>query len=91
MIEFDPRQFVWQIVSGICVQAVGLLVLALSWIDRLFDEFVINLGFNKVSEAFRESARYLSRFQNGQVHRYLRLLGLSITVLAFFFLWGCRR
>jgi NADH-quinone oxidoreductase subunit L len=80
-------RFVW----GGIVQVVSLLVLALSWIDRLFDEFVINLGFNKGSETFRESARFLSRFQNGQVHRYLRLLGLSITVLGFFFLWGCRR
>ena len=79
-------RFVW----GGLVSLIAWLVLGLSWIDRLIDEFIINLGFNKGSESFRESARYLSRFQNGRVQRYLRVLGLALTMLAFFFLWGCR-
>jgi hypothetical protein len=69
---------------------VSIVVLALAWMDRLIDEFLINLGFNEGSETVRRSARYLSFFQNGQVQRYLRVLGLSISLLAFFFLWGCR-
>jgi len=72
------------------VRIISLIVLGLSLLDRLIDDLLINLGFNEGSESLRRSARYLSRFQNGQVHRYLRVLGLSITVLAFFFLWGCR-
>src|SRR5204862_3904850 len=79
-------RFLW----GGVVRAVSLVVLTLSWVERLADEFLINLGFNQGSESLRRSARYLSRFQNGQVHRYLRVLGLSLSVLAFFFLWGCR-
>jgi NADH-quinone oxidoreductase subunit L len=79
-------RFVW----GGVVRAVSYLVIGLSWIDRLIDEFLINLGFNQGSETVRRSARYLSLFQNGQVQRYLRVLAVSISVLAFFFLWGCR-
>jgi len=92
LTAFLSRAADWldRVIWGGIVQAVAGIVLVLSWIDRLFDEFVINFGFNKGSESFRESARYLSYFQNGRVQRYLRVLGLSITVLAFFFLWGCR-
>jgi NADH-quinone oxidoreductase subunit L len=79
-------RFVW----GGLVRAVTYVVLGLSWLDRLIDEFLINLGFDQGSESVRRSARYLSLFQNGQVQRYLRVLALSICVLAFFFLWGCR-
>jgi len=92
LVSFLSRAADWfdRVVWGGIVRLVVWLVLGLSWIDRLIDEFIINLGFNKGSESFRESARYLSRFQNGRVQRYLRVLGLVLTVLAFFFLWGCR-
>ncbi len=80
-----------RIVWGGIVAIVGWLVVVLSWVDRLIDELVINFGFKQGSEIFRGAARYLSRFQNGRIHRYLRVLGLSMIVLALFLLWGCRR
>lgn len=80
-------RFVW----GGIVLAVSYLVLALAWVDRLIDEFVINLGFNQSAESVRRLARFLSLFQNGNVHRYLRVLAISLTILGLFFLWGCAR
>lgn len=72
------------------VQLVSYLVLGLSWLNRLVDEFIVNLGFDKGCNALRISARILSFLQNGQVQRYLRVIGLALVVFALIFIWGCR-
>lgn len=72
------------------VQTVSVAVIALSWINRLVDEFVVNLGFDKGCDSLRGSGRWLSRFQNGQVQRYLRIIGLALVVLVLVFVWGGR-
>jgi NADH-quinone oxidoreductase subunit L len=69
---------------------VSLLALGLSWLDRLFDEFVVNPGFDRGCGSLRRSGRLLSVWQNGQVQRYLRVIGLAVAVLALAFIWGCR-
>jgi NADH-quinone oxidoreductase subunit L len=79
-------EFIW----GGLVQAVSYLTLGLSWLNRLVDEFVVNLGFDKGCGSLRSSGRILSLFQNGQVQRYLRVLGLALTILALLFIWGCK-
>jgi len=71
------------------VTAVSSTVLALSWVNRLIDEFVVNLGFDQGCGGLRRSARLLSLWQNGQVQRYLRILALALTLLALIFIWGC--
>ncbi len=80
-------RFVW---NGL-VRAVAYLVLGLSWLDRLVDEFVVNLGFDKGCGSLRTGGRLLSLWQNGQVQRYLRALGLGLAILVLIFIWGCRR
>jgi NADH-quinone oxidoreductase subunit L len=62
------------------VQGVALLVLMLSWLNRLVDEFVVNLGFDKGCELLRRSGGRLSWLQNGRVQRYLRVVGLALAV-----------
>jgi NADH-quinone oxidoreductase subunit L len=76
------------VVDGL-VQAVSLLVLAVSWVNRLIDEFVVNLGFDKGCDSLRSSGRWLSLFQNGQVQRYLRVIGLAMFLFGLVFIWGC--
>ncbi len=71
------------------VTAVSYAVLALSWLSRLVDEFVVNLGFDQGCGGLRLGARRLSLWQNGQVQRYLRVLALGLTLLALIFIWGC--
>ena len=72
------------------VTAVSYLVLGLSWLNRLIDEFVVNLGFDQSCRGMRLSARFLSVWQNGQVQRYLRVMALALTVFTLIFIWGCR-
>jgi NADH-quinone oxidoreductase subunit L len=79
--------FVWQ---G-AVMAVSYLVLGLAWVNRLIDEFVVNLGFDQGCGGFRLGARVLSFWQNGQVQRYLRFMGLAAAGLAALLIWGWRK
>ena len=79
-------EVVWENV----VRAVSLLAVVLSWLNRFVDEFVVNLGFDKGCGGFRSGARLLSLWQNGQVQRYLRVIGLALVLLGVIFIWGCR-
>jgi len=76
-------------VWGGLVVAVSFLVLALSWLNRLVDEFVVNLGFDKGCGSLHLSGRLLSFWQNGQVQRYLRVIALALTAFTLILLWGC--
>jgi NADH-quinone oxidoreductase subunit L len=78
------------VVWGGLVQAVSLLTVWLSWLNRLIDEFVVNFGFDKGCGSLRNSGGFLSRFQNGQVQRYMRVIGLALAILALIFIWGCK-
>jgi NADH-quinone oxidoreductase subunit L len=70
------------------VQAVSLVTVGVSWLNRLLDEFVVNLGFDRSCGGLRNSAQWLSLWQNGQVQRYLRVIGLALVVLAVILMWG---
>lgn len=61
--------------------------IGLSWMSRLFDECVINLGFDLGCNSVRGGGGWLSLIQNGQVQRYLALLGLALSVLVLGLLW----
>jgi NADH-quinone oxidoreductase subunit L len=78
------------VIGGI-VRLITWVALAFAWFDRLFDEFVINVGFDKISQALRGTAWSFSRFQNGQIQRYLKAMALGMTLLVLAFLWGCAR
>jgi len=79
-------EFVW----GGLVQAVSLLTVVLSSLNRLIDVFVVNLGFDGGCGSLRFLGKILSHFQNGQVQRYLRVIGLALAVSALIFIWGCK-
>jgi NADH:ubiquinone oxidoreductase subunit 5 (subunit L)/multisubunit Na+/H+ antiporter MnhA subunit len=72
------------------VSVVSYAVLAFSWLSRLIDEFIVNLGFDQGCDGLRLGARLLSLWQNGQVQRYLRVIALALAVFALVFMWGCK-
>jgi len=76
---------------GGAVALLSYLFLGIAWLNRFFDEYVVNLGFDKGCGSVRWSARFISFFQNGQVQRYLRTLGFGVALLVIMFIWGCRR
>ena len=72
------------------VTVMAYLVLGVSWLARLVDDYAVNLGFDRGCERLRAGGGFLSRLQDGQVQNYLRALGLSLTVFLLLLLWGCR-
>jgi NADH-quinone oxidoreductase subunit L len=72
------------------VQAASRFTVLLASLNRLIDEFVINLGFDDGCFSLRESGKWLSLVQNGQVQRYLRIIALALTLLVLIFIWGLR-
>ena len=63
------------------VHAISLVTLGVSWLSRLIDEFVVNLGFDQGCNGVTFGARMLSLWQNGQVQRYLRVIALALVGL----------
>ena len=63
--------------------------LALSWGGRLVDEWGVNLGFDRGCEAVLKSGGRAAGIQDGRLHNYLRLIAVSMTVLALLLTWGC--
>ena len=79
-------QWVW---NG-AIQLVAYVVVALSWFNRFFDEYVVNLGFDESCRRLSKGGSLMSRLQNGRVQNYLRIIGIALAVLVLFLIWGCR-
>jgi NADH-quinone oxidoreductase subunit L len=72
------------------VWAVSHLVLALSWLARSTDTYVVNSGFDEGCHTVAAGGRLLARLQNGRTQNYLRLVGLAFAVLVVFLIWSER-
>jgi NADH-quinone oxidoreductase subunit L len=72
------------------VLLVGYAVVGLSWVNRFFDENVINRGFDEGCREVRRGGGLLSRLQNGQVQSYLRVIGVALVALLLLLMWGCQ-
>jgi NADH-quinone oxidoreductase subunit L len=72
------------------VQLFSHAVIGLSWLNRVFDEYVVNLGFDESCRGLTEGGTLMSRLQNGRVQNYLRIIGLALAVLVLLLVWGCR-
>ncbi len=71
------------------VLAVSYAIVGLSWVARVFDEYVVNLGFDQSCRGVNGGGKWLSRLENGQVQAYLRVIGVALAALGLFLLWGC--
>jgi NADH-quinone oxidoreductase subunit L len=76
-----------RVIWGGLVKAVCWIALALAHLDRNVDDSVVNGGFDLGAETVRGSGRWVSRLQNGQVQRYLRIIGLAFCGILILLLW----
>ena len=90
--EAPLTSLVWltSIVSIVATYVVSYLIIGLSWVSRLFDEQVINPGFDQGCKGVTKGGGLMSRLQDGRVQHYLRVIGVALTVLALLVIWGCR-
>jgi NADH-quinone oxidoreductase subunit L len=72
------------------VQLVSFVVVGLSWVNRFFDEQVVNRGFDEGCRGVVEGGGFMSRLQNGRIQNYLRVIGLALVVLVLILIWGSR-
>ena len=72
------------------VQLLSAAVVGLSWVNRFFDEEVVNRGFDEGCRRLTGGGSWMSRLQDGRVQNYLRVIGVVLTVLVLFLIWGCR-
>jgi NADH-quinone oxidoreductase subunit L len=70
--------------------AAGLLTLGIGWFSRLFDNFVIDFGFDAGCRAVSEGANAGRKVQDGRVQTYLRTMALTLAVLVLILAWGCK-
>src|ERR1041385_7089400 len=72
------------------IWALSYIVIGLSWASRIFDEKVVNSGFDQGCKGVAKGGGLMSRLQDGRVQDYLRVIGVALTVLALLAIWGCR-
>jgi NADH-quinone oxidoreductase subunit L len=80
------EQLFFASISGI----VALATVGFGWLSRLFDNFVIDLGFDRTCRKLADSATAGSRFQNGRIQSYLQTIALTVAVLVLVLAWGCK-
>jgi NADH-quinone oxidoreductase subunit L len=79
------------LVWGAAVAAVEWLVLGLSWASHLFDQHVVNLGFDTSCERLRRGGRFASALQDGQAQNYLCALAGGLVLLLLLLNWDAGR
>ena len=72
------------------VELIGALVVGIAWVDRVLDEQVVNRWFDETCRSISTGGGVLSRFQDGRIQNYLRILGLGLVILVLLLIWGCR-
>jgi NADH-quinone oxidoreductase subunit L len=78
-----------RVIWGGAVNAVSALTVVCARINRAFDESGINAGFDFGCDELRGAGGFLSWMQNGRVQRYLRIVGLGVSLLLLGLIWGC--
>lgn len=70
--------------------AAALVTLGLGWLGRLFDNFVIDFGFDASCRAISDGANQGKKIQDGRIQTYLRTIALALAVLVLVLAWGCK-
>jgi NADH-quinone oxidoreductase subunit L len=73
---------------GGIVRLVTWIALGVAQLDRAFDTWVINGGFDLGTHTVRFGGWLTTRFQTGRPQTYLRFIGLALVALVLYLLWG---
>ncbi len=78
-------------VLELLVSVVGWLTTGCAVLAKLFDEFVVNKLFDAGCGEVRRGAEVASELQGGQIHQYLRSIGLALVLFVFILAVGCNK
>ncbi len=78
-------------VLDLLVSIVGWATTGCAVLAKLFDEFVVNKLFDVGCGEVRRGAEAASELQGGQIHQYLRSIGLALVLFVFILAVGCNK
>jgi NADH-quinone oxidoreductase subunit L len=78
-------------VLDLLVSIVGWATTGCAQVAKLFDEFVVNKLFDAGCTEVRRGAEAASELQSGQIHQYLRSIGLALVLFVFILAVGCNK
>jgi NADH-quinone oxidoreductase subunit L len=78
-------------VLDLLVSIVGWATTGCAHVAKLFDEFVVNKLFDAGCTEVRRGAEAASELQGGQIHQYLRSIGVALILFVFILAVGCNK
>ena len=78
-------------VLDLLVSVVGWVTTGCAHVAKLFDEFVVNKLFDAGCGEVRRGSEVASELQNGQIHQYLRSIGVALILFVFILAVGCNK
>jgi len=78
-------------VLDLLVSIVGWATTGCAHVAKLSDEFVVNKLFDAGCTEVRRGAEAASELQSGQIHQYLRSIGLALVLFVFILAVGCNK
>ncbi|NBR85171.1 MAG: NADH-quinone oxidoreductase subunit L [Proteobacteria bacterium] len=78
-------------VLDLLVSIVGWTTTGCAHVAKLFDEFVVNKLFDAGCGEVRRGAEAASELQGGQIHQYLRSIGVALILFVFILAVGCNK
>ncbi|MSU26629.1 MAG: NADH-quinone oxidoreductase subunit L [Pedosphaera sp.] len=78
-------------VLDLLVSIVGWAATGCAHVAKLFDEFVVNKLFDVGCGGVRRGAETASELQGGQIHQYLRNIGVALILFVFILAVGCNK
>ena len=78
-------------VLDLLVSLVGWATTGCAHVAKLFDEFVVNKLFDAGCTEVRRGAEAASELQSGQIHQYLRSIGLALVLFVLILAVGCNK
>jgi NADH-quinone oxidoreductase subunit L len=67
----------------------GFVAVGLGWVSRVFDNFVIDFGFDETCRSLQTGAKQARQFQHGRVQGYIQSIAISMAVLVIILtLWA---
>jgi NADH-quinone oxidoreductase subunit L len=69
----------------------GLVAVGFGWVSRVFDQFIIDLGFDNACRGLQTGADHARTVQHGRVQNYIQSIAVTVVVLVLVLLmWGCK-
>ena len=79
------------VIWGGAVALLSYLFVGIAWLNRFFDEYVVNLGFDKAAVGSLVARALSPSSKTARSSAICARIGFGVALLVIIFIWGCRR